>query len=376
MIIRPFFLVCIACFLLHAEAVFSQGCCSGGSGSPIAGGASQGVLLDRQMELGTNFQYINSNKFLAKDKDTAQLFDHYNSKYLYYKIAYGVTKDFTMSLEAGYFINKSQFGLNDTIDTYLDSIHSSGIADLIIFPRYDVFNHTDEKKRVELTLGLGYKIPLGKHGDSTISWLDQNTGQAYYTTSPPLVQPTNGSQDIIFYAFFFRGFPLHNFRLFANSLYIKKGWNSLGEKFGNYTSLGLFAGKTFFEKLGVTLQVKGEMVGKMQAAPDVDLVALYNVYTSSTGSKKIMFVPQVSYSIKNMTLFALSEYPLYEYVNGTQLASQHQFTFGISYRFFTARSIIPKSGEDVYVCEMKCEKGKSNKPGKCRVCGMELKKEK
>ena len=33
-----------------SRLVFSQGCCSGGSASPIAGGTSQGVLNDKQME--------------------------------------------------------------------------------------------------------------------------------------------------------------------------------------------------------------------------------------------------------------------------------------------------------------------------------------
>ena len=359
--------------LFFANKVFSQGCCSGGSGSPIAGGVSAGVLLDRQMEIASNFQYINSNRFLTKDKDTTRLFDHYNSKYIYSKIAYGITKDFTLSVEAGYFLNKTQIGL-DTINTTLDTIRSSGIADLILFPRYDVLNRTDEKKRVELTIGLGYKIPLGKHNDSILTWFDSTKMIAHYTTMPPLVQPTNGSQDFIFYAFFFRGFPLHNFRLFANTLYIKKGYNSLGEKFGDYASLGIYAGKTFFKKLGVTLMVKGEHIGKLKPAKNVDLLASYNVDTSFTGSKKIIFCPQVSFSYKSFTVFALTEIPLYEYVNGTQLASQTQFTVGMSYRFFTAKSVIPKSGEVYYECPMKCEGSISKEPGKCKMCGMELEK--
>ncbi len=314
------------------EYVHAQGCCSGGSGSPIAGGASQGVLQERQMEIASNYQYIGTNKFLFQDKDTLPQFDYLSSNYIYTRVAYGVTKDFTMSFESGYFINKTQIGFNKA-----DTIKSSGIADLIIFPRYDILNRTEESKRTEITIGLGYKIPLGKHNDSTVVYTDPTTGKKYYTTSPPTVQPTTGSQDFIFYAFFFRGYPLKNFRIFANTLYIKKGWNSLGEKFGDYASVGLFASKTFFEKLGVTLQVKGEWIGKMQADKNVDLLALYNVDITSTGSRKIFFVPQLNYTYKNITVFVLSEIPLYQYVNNIQVASQHQFTGGLSYRFFTKK---------------------------------------
>lgn len=355
--------------------IYGQGCCSGGSGSPIAGGASQGVLSESQMEIASNFQYIGSNKFKTADRDTIKLFDRYNSQYIYTKLAYGVTKDLTVSVETGYFLNKTQIGLFDSILNKSEEIQSSGIADLIIFPRYDVLNRTTEKKRIELTLGLGYKIPLGKYNDSTLIYTNPATGEQFFTISPPLVQPTNGSQDIIGYAFFFRGFPQHNFRLFTNTIYIRKGWNPLGEKFGDYSSVGLFAGKTFFKKLGVTFQVKGEYIGKLKAAKNVDLLAFYNVDTAFTGSRKISFVPQISFSYKSFTIFALGEIPLYEYVNGAQIASQHQFTVGISYRLFIKPSVCEDPfGIYNYVCPMKCEESGSNEPGKCNVCGMDLKK--
>ena len=323
---RLFYTITLVAF---TEYVYSQGCCSGGSGSPIAGGASQGVLLDRQMEISSNYQYIGTNRFLYGGQDTARQFDYFHSNYIYTRCAYGLTKDFTMSVESGYFFNKTQIGLNKA-----DVIKSLGIADLILFPRYDILNRTEESIRTEITIGLGYKIPLGKHNDSTVVYTDPTTGKKFYTTSPPTVQPTTGSQDVIFYAFFFRGYPLKKFRIFANTLYIKKGWNSLGEKFGDFASVGLFASKTFFEKLGLTFQVKGEWIGKMEADKNVDLLALYNVDIASTGSRKIFFVPQLNYSFNNFTVFALSEIPLYQYVNNIQVVSQHQVTVGMSYRFF------------------------------------------
>lgn len=55
--------------------IFPQGCCSGSSGSPIAGGTSQGVLKERQMEISESYQYLSSNKFQVEDRDTAVLFD-------------------------------------------------------------------------------------------------------------------------------------------------------------------------------------------------------------------------------------------------------------------------------------------------------------
>ena len=91
--------------------IYSQGCCSGGSGSPIAGGASQGVLKQRQVEIAANYQYVGSNKFQVGDRDTVSLFDNLYSNYLYMRLAYGVTEKLTVSLESGYFINKTQIEL-------------------------------------------------------------------------------------------------------------------------------------------------------------------------------------------------------------------------------------------------------------------------
>lgn len=349
---------------------YSQGCCAGGSGSPIAGGTSQGVLLERQMELAASYQYLSTRKFYAQDRDTVPLFKSFFSNYIYGRAAYGVTKEFTMSVETGYYPKKQQVGLNN------DTAASGGMGDLIIFPRYDVFNRTTETKRVELTLGMGWKIPLGAYNDSMIVFRDTANNINYYTASPPAVQPTTGSHDFIFYTFFFRGFPQSNFRLFANSIYIKRGWNPIGEKFGDYASASLFAGKTIFEKLGLTLSVKGEWIGKMKAAENVDLLAFYNVDTAFTGSRKIFFVPQLSFSHKAFTVYAMSEIPLYQYLNKQQIASQYLVTVGISYRFFTVTSKIPGADGDYYSCSMNCEGGGDTRPGNCKVCGMVMEKKK
>jgi hypothetical protein len=364
----------LALCALWSVDVDAQGCCSGGSGSPIAGGTSQGVLLDRQMEVAASYQHTYSNKFLNGDSVAEKQLQSFNSNYLYFRAAYGVTKDLTVSVESGYFLNKTQVALE-----HADTVSSSGIGDLIIFPRYTVLNRTRENTRTEVTVGLGYKFPIGKYNDSTLVYVNPNNGHRYFTTAPPMVQPTNGSHDVIFYGFLFRGYPKKNLRLFANALYMRKGWNPLGEKFGDYASVGLFAGKTYFERLGITLQLKGEWIGKLQHAKHVDVLALYNVDPGATGSRKLFVVPQLSYSIGRFTAFALTEIPLYQHVNATQLASDVQITSGVSYRFFTYKTgkiKNPNSGDaELYVCPMHPEVTSTFKSA-CPKCGMDLEKKK
>lgn len=326
-------------FTLSFSSYARAQCCSAGSGSPIAGGASQGVLQGRQMELNLNHQYVSTTKFLNGDSTDINYLDRYYGNYAYFKAAYGITRDFTLSVESGYYFNKTQIGLDRR-----DTIESKGFGDLIIFPRYDVLNHTEEKKRTEITLGLGWKIPLGKYNDS-LKQVEPFSGETYYVRKPPAVQPSSGANDFIFYAFLFRGYPLKKFNLFSSIIYIHKGWNAIGEKNGDFASIGLFASKTLIGNLGLTVQVRGEWIDKMKVNPVLFQNGYYNYDTEATGSKKIFITPQVTYSFAPFTIYLLSEFPVYQYVNGSQIASQYLITSGISYRFFPHKGItlhVPK----------------------------------
>ncbi len=313
---------------------FAQGCCSGGSGSPIAGGVSQGVLQEKQIEFGLNHQYSYSNNlYKGSVLDTALVnkIDNLNSNYLYVRMAYGVTKNLTLSVESGYFLNRDLVKLHPE---NIDNIQKSkGIADLIIFPRYDLYNKSKSKHQTEITIGLGVKIPLGKYNDSSLVYEDPFTGQKQFTTSAPTVQPTNGSHDLFFYGFAMRDYKKLQFKVFANAMYVKKGWNPLGEKFGDYLSVSLFFGKTFLKKIGLTIQAKAEWIDAMKSSPGVDLLAMYNIDVKSTGSEKYSLVPQINYSIGTFTFFAMSDIPFYQNMNGTQIGAKYQLTTGITYRF-------------------------------------------
>ena len=327
-------------FLLFNSNIFAQGCCSGGAGSPIAGGAATGVLQENQMEISLNYQFNQSNKFFNEHKEAIPLFSDLSSDYLFFRTDYGVSKKLTLSIASGYYLDKSLIETDNA-----DTTSSSGLGDLIIFPKYSIYNKTTNFKRTEIAIGLGLKIPLGAHNDSTLTYSDQWIGDIYQT-NPPTVQTTSGSNDFMFYSFFFREFQKRKLRLFMTALHVKKGFNPSGIKYGDYTSIGFFASKTFFYRWGVTSQIKAENIGQIKAAENIDLEGFYNISPESTGSKKWFFIPQLSYSQNGLTVFATSEIPLYQYLNGTQVGSQYQFTVGVNYRFLTKECkdpLIPSS---------------------------------
>ena len=329
-------LIVLAIFsLLFQNFAFSQGCCSGGGSNPIAGGTATGVLQKYQMEISLNYQNNTSNKFFEGTEEASQegIYDKLSSEYLFLRTDYGISKKLTLSLATGYHLNKTlSYKDQDT------SASSSGFGDLIIFPRYDIYNETKGNIRSEITLGFGVKVPIGSHTDTI------ETVPGVWDLIPPTIQLSTGGTDLMFYSLFFREYKKQKLRFFANSLYIRKGYNSLDEKFGDYTSVSLFASKTFFRKWGITTQIKAERIGQIEVRQSklLDLV-IRNPYEAenfldkqeSTGSKKWIFIPQLSYSQSGITVFATAEIPLYQYLNGTQIGSNQQFTFGINYRFLT-----------------------------------------
>ena len=315
--------------------IYAQGCCSGGAGSPIAGGAATGVLQENKMEISVNFQSNQSNTFYSESNITGPLFNNLTSDYLFFRADYGVSKELTLSVATGYYLNKSLIETDNA-----DTISSKGLGDLIVFPRYSVYNKISNFKRTEIALGLGLKMPLGTHKDSTLVYSDEWIGDIY-SLNPPTVQTTNGSNDFMFYSFFFQEYQKRKLRLFMTTLYVDKGFNSLGIKYGDYASLGLYASKTILRNWGLTTQIKIERVGRIQSAKNVDLI-VYNIDPTSTGSKKVFFTPQLSYSQNGISVFATSEIPLYQYLNGTQVGSQNQFTVGVNYRFLIKKEKIIK----------------------------------
>ena len=286
----------------------------------------EGVLQEKQIELNTNYQFIKADKFYKKDAvDTNRTFDSFESQYEYFRLAYGLSKNLTMSLEGGYFIKKIEIGLHvDPLTTY----QAKGMGDIILFPRYDVYNHTGLKTKTEVTVGLGYKIPLGSYNDSTGN-VEPFSGNTYYVTKPLSVQLSSGAQDIIFYTFFFQGFNKQNFRIFANGLYVKKGWNPNGEKLGDFASVAVFAGKSFFKRLGVTLQARYEWVDKMKINENILLYGKpSNYFPEGTGYKKVFVTPMISYTQGNISVYISSDFPVYQFLNTsdyyTQVGSRHQ----------------------------------------------------
>mgnify|MGYP006963487498 CR=1 FL=1 len=73
-----------------------------------------------------------------------------------------------------------------------------------------------------------------------------------------------GSLDALFYSFFYWTYSQRKLRIFTDTIYIKKSYNPLDQKFGDLASLILNVGKAIYKGLSLIGQKRDETVAKIQ----------------------------------------------------------------------------------------------------------------
>ncbi|MBP7849350.1 MAG: hypothetical protein KA053_03650 [Lentimicrobiaceae bacterium] len=340
MIFARTFVMALVCLMLSMPEVVLGQCCAGGSGSPVAGGTSQGVLGASQLQINANFQYIRSHRFFSGSKASQEkYFDRFESAYQYYRFAYGASSQFTMSVELGHYLFKKETGLNQDPDrTYT----SKGIADLILFPRYTIWKAQNQRHETTVTLGLGLKLPLGSYNDST-SRVEPFSGQVFHVPNPQAVQVTSGAQDFLFYGFLQRKYT-RGFSLYSSMLYVRKGWNPLGERMGDFATLSLFAVKEINTYMGINLQLRGETMRTMKVNPVIETLSFLNYDPAATGYSKVFISPQLNIDLNRFAFYFLADIPVYQHVKKTQIGTGLQIMSGFSYNL-----PIKKSAQNVII---------------------------
>lgn len=317
----------------------SQCCSAGGGGAgALSGNFAQGMSLKNQWDFNLNYQHTSTTKFMKGDSAISAADYHalaannylhgYNNNFLFGRLSYGVTDKLTLSVESGYYLNKTEEKRNYLVNT----ANSTGLSDLTIFPRYNVLHKKNPLSFTDVNVGMGIKLPVGSYNDSILVFSDTATGTDWYDIKSPAIQLSSGSNDFMFVTTASHRFILQQMTLLFSLFYINKGYNPDGGKFGDYLSASLFVTKTILPKLVGVAQFKGEFVGQKVNPPNYQFVSASDMAENS-GSKKFIFSPSLSYSFDmGITLFAFTEIPLYQHLNGIQLASQTNFVAGISYR--------------------------------------------
>lgn len=287
-------------------------CCS--AGNPVGGDGSNDGLSKNELRIFASYKYSLSKDYFHHDSRIdlpyieKSYFDYNNLS-----LTYGLSPRFSLHSELGYFIDKTQ-DLN--INNKYEIINSHGLGDLSFSTRYIAFKTV--KPVSQLVFSAGVRIPVGAFSEEIDG-----------VTIPISLQPSSGALKYNAGAFYSRKrvehkFGWNSFAIFELSQTIKKGY--LIYQYGNYFQLAFAGTYAMSDKITVVANTKMEWRGKDTRESGIKI--------ESTGSKVILINPQFIFNLKNRWgIITSADFPIYKYVNGSQLTNKFSVQIGIRKSF-------------------------------------------
>jgi len=312
-----FILIAISIFLHCSKYIDAQ--CFASPGNPIAGSANVGVLQPRITRAVLFHKYSFSDQYFKEstqvDYNVPAAISNANFNYLGFSVGRGMTKRFTLELEAGYFINKTQNY------KYIDyQTRGYGFSNAVVSGKFNIYKNV--VKKVEFSVSAGAKIPLSTKPqvvDGVTLGID--------------VQPSTGNFGSIAQALFVKEFEGSSMRFILLGRYEKNfNENQLGYKFGDAYITSLFVSKHLANRhTELTKDVTIILQGRHEFRKK-NLLNSNEVFAS--GSNLLFVSPQINYNYNMIWNFSfIYDIPVYRYYNGTQLGNSHSFILSITRDF-------------------------------------------
>lgn len=285
----------------------------------ISGAA--GIRLDLRYDYLDQKQYRSGSNKTSKsnvDSQKKEVEDNTTNHYVTAGIDYSPSRDWGINVQIPYidrshgtFGDGSGTGIVDT--TQLSTSHTKSIGDIKVIGRYLISGYN-------LGFQLGVKLPTGdykenfKSGDSAGTKLDRG------------LQPGSGTTDLLIGAYHF-GSINKDWDYYAQAMAqiptnTKDGYqpgNSLNVNFGVRYLLNDF----ITPQLQINTKVSGRDSEDGNAATGKD-----------SGGTLVYLSPGITVNVqKDLKLYGFAQLPIYQYVNGNQLAPTWTGTLGARYNF-------------------------------------------
>jgi hypothetical protein len=302
------FLSCNALIIILATETGAQ-CLS--SVNPVGGTDNLLVLKKNTLRVISFYKYGEGTKYFEgsghADFDLiSKAFYNYGSVIL----GYGVTPKFTLELESGYFINKTQkYNLEPAY-----KLRGYGFSNFVLLGKHNVF--TNPVKRIYLTAALGAKIPSSR-----------NLQYVNYVKLPVEVQPTLGSYGAVLSSSLVKEDSFHGLRYFLTT----RMETHLANKEDYRPGTSLFT-SAYVSKHLMFPWLKGDWTAIFQIKNEIRTYDKMNdSRKQSSGSLLFFVVPQLNYVLQDKWyLSAMADVPVYQHFNGTQLGAGPGFTLVMS----------------------------------------------
>lgn len=306
------FLVAGLIFLLYSNHVSGQ-CCA--AGNPVGGDGTQDGVKKHELRVFAAYRLSYSRDYFYHDsKEDVQHIDKSFYNYTSLSLTYGINWRLTLHGEMGYFFNKVQ---DVNLSEGTERISASGAGDLALTGRYDLLKRKLVNEN-QLVVSLGGRFPVG-------AFSEEQDG----VVIPISLQPSSGALKInsgLFYSHKKKDFPVgwSSYLFFEWSNTIEKDF--LVYKYGNLYLAEVSAVYSKNQKFVGVLSGKVEIREKDERE-DHQII-------EATGSWVFYLKPQLQIGLsKSYQLITFADFPVYKYVNGSQLTNLFSFQVGIRNTF-------------------------------------------
>lgn len=329
-------LMCLLILALNTAQVYSQCGCLGGAPvgglTPLSGTKNLGVLPEENLLISSFYRFNYGDRSFSGDSriDRGDYKD-FNSNYLGFSTGYGLFKDFSIEMELGLFINKSQnvYFSSDPSNDSSYKLQGSGLSHLGLNGKYNLYY--DDENDFEITIGAGVKAPLAAFRE----------GQQQH------VQASTGAFGFSGRIFMHKGFSDSEYHLFFIGSSEVNLENSDGYRYGDLYSFSLFAAKNLSKLFTGVVELRNEY----RLKDEYKLNGESHIHNSS-GSKTMVISPQINFLQKNLNVSLGFDYPLYQYYNGEQLGRHLAVGFNLAWNINFAEHLTDEEKEDLYYEEL------------------------
>jgi hypothetical protein len=283
----------------------------------------QGMAVEPGLRLDFRYEFIKQNKPMAGSRKVAvgQIPQDHDEVKTINRNAIG-TLDYTIddkwSVAATVpVVNRSHIHLDNESGTPTpERWHLTRLGDIRILGRYQ--QRAENKERARLSfygVNFGLKLPTG-----AINVRNADGARAERT-----LQPGTGTTDLLLGGYFNQVLPAHDSSWFVQGLWQSALTRHEEFKPGNRWTLDAGYRYEASANVGLMLQLNALIKRRdsgLQAEPE------------HSGGKFLFLSPGISYSLtKTFQVYGFVQKPLYQYVNGVQLAADWSAVAGVSARF-------------------------------------------
>jgi hypothetical protein len=279
--------------------------------NPVGGTDNLLVLKKNALRVISFYKYGQGTEYFEGSKHAD--FDLISKAYYNYSsmvLGYGLTNKLTLELETGYFFNKTQ---KYNVDPGY-KLTGHGFSNFVALAKHSIY--TDLAKRIFVTVALGAKIPSFR-----------NLQYVNHVKLPVEVQPTLGAYGAVFSSSLVKEDSFHGLRYFLTTR--AETHSSNKEKYMPGTAVFSSA---YVSKHLMFPWLKGDWTAIFQLKNEIRTYdKIDNTRKESSGSLLFFVVPQINYVLhENWYISAMSDIPVYQHFNGTQLGAGTGWTLVLS----------------------------------------------